>query len=246
MVSSQIYLNKNCDTKIYQINNIEDINNAEKLIEKPGFIILDNYKWQTDLTYFRKYQLDIKYDKSEYYKHHLYDEEFQEIRKKLKQEIRNLYCTLFPKYKFNDQTHYSFRPYVSCNESMHFDTRTNKDLFLTSYINLDILPRIYQLSYTFPYLAKKHPKYIRPLKKIHIGNQIRQDILTNKGPLHFGAPKHTLLLNYGTIWFFDPHLISHQVIFGRMAMGYMLEVSNSSNLRPQHIIKDLQDAKLNK
>ena len=131
---------------------------------------------------------------------------------------------------------------VTGPEWMHFDTKPIDKMLLTSYLNFDTLPRIYKISHTFPWLIKNECKAMRKLKKAEsfYPVTIRANTIKNKGVLRYITPKHTILFDPGTIWFFNPHMISHEVVFGRGAMGQSWLVSNSKCKSQTQLMRKLK------
>ena len=116
----------------------------------------------------------------------------------------------------------SYRPMISKDEPMHFDTGSIKcgKMHLMSILNFDIKPRHWKTSLSFNELVTIEYKY---LKKILINDsrlippsaKIREysrkdssSPLTNKNLIH------DIKFAPNTLWFANPKAISHQLVYG--------------------------------
>lgn len=230
---SEINIHPDCKTKIYLANNIDKALalNPSKIIENAGILVIDNIDWKFN---FNKIQKGLKnrtfreYD-SKFVDKNLDIEIVNELRKG-QQEVFDIFKQLFPNYKYKDRGKYSLglRNMITGPEPMHFDTKPYDQLILTSYINLDTQPRIYKISYTFKYLIETYPRWMKKLKALNknIPREMREITIKNKGRLTNKSPKHIAIFSPKTLWFFDPQLIAHEVIFGRGTMAQTWFVTN--------------------
>lgn len=228
---SEIYLNKDCKTKIHLFDlKKQAIPLCHEIIEKNGIVVIDNLVWNYDKKLVQK---NLEHNCR------IFDGEFKTISplpevmtelKLIQNQIAILVKEIFSAYSYERNGHgIGYRPMVTGPEWMHFDTKPVDKMALTCYLNLDNLPRIYKISHTFPWLIKNERKAMTKLKKAEsfYPVTIRANTIKNKGVINNRTPKHTILFDPGTIWFFNPHMVSHEVVFGRGAMGQSWWVLNS-------------------
>lgn len=241
---SKIYLNPDCKTKIHIFDGKNLIKNSGiSIIENDGFIVIDNYHWNFNQKLIQKSFENKCRSFDEKFKTEVISENVAIELQIIKQQIIELTEFLFSKYSLIAciKTK-SYRPMITGPEWMHFDTKLIDKLLLTSYLNLDSLPRIYKISHTFSYLIHNNYKKIKKLNKLNesVAVAIREETIRNTGLINNLTPKHLILLDYGTIWFFNPHIISHEIIFGRGAMGQGNFVSNSKVKSQKQLLEEIK------
>ncbi len=228
---SEIYLHKDCKTKIHRFDSkLISLPQCVDIIEKNGVIVIDNLVWNYNKELVQK---NLEHNCR------IFDGEFKTTLplpeviiqlKTVQSQIAILVKEIFNDYSYERNGHgLGYRPMVTGPEWIHFDSKPVDKMVLTCYLNLDILPRIYKISHTFLWLIKNERKAMLKIKKAEsfYPVTIRANTIKNKGVINNTTPKHTILFDPGTIWFFNPHMISHEVVFGRGAMGQSWWVYNS-------------------
>ncbi len=127
----------------------------------------------------------------------------------------------------------SFRPMITGPEPMHFDTYS-APATVTSFVNLSAVPRIYNIGRSLPQLIKYDRDGVASIVKSCKGNVddfsyiARQYAAEGKGPLGPKMPRHRVEFAPGSIWFFDPKTVSHEVVYGEGAFAFSWEVPGAA------------------
>lgn len=222
VMKTLIRRNVRCSTRIHQIDTINNIGLRAEDIAKDGLLIIDEYNWDFDWKILRKVL-----DRTQRYMHQPFINKSipSDIRKqiqKVKIQLEELFHKLYPNYEYMPRNGKSVRPLMTGPEPMHFDTfDTDGKTPLTAYINIDTQPRIYAIGHTFEYLTtnydsffKKHIIPVWKKTKQTPGNLVRAATSANIGPLKYDSPKHYILFEPKSVWFFNPKLVSHEVVYG--------------------------------
>lgn len=137
-----------------------------------------------------------------------------------------LFAQLYPTF-VSVEVRTSFRPMITGPEPLHFDTYGGEAPLVTAYINVSDEPREYGIGPNFPTLMLTHPDLLRRLKAngaIDVSYPLRQMGQKGEGPFGPLAPRHRVELAPGAIWFFNAKTVSHEVVYGRGAIGISWEV----------------------
>ena len=209
-------------------------------------LVIDNYPWPVDLRSLQKFQekrrrkFDDAFSVSA-------SQEAGEARRIFSDEIDRIFEMLYGHYYRPIEKRNSYRPGVTEGEPMHFDSQyLEGTIFITSYFNFSVRPRKYAVSHTFPWLVQSRPKATRKSAGLSLDPRssmvnIRAAALRGDPPLGKGVPRHRVWFASGSIWFFNPKMISHQVLFGDGALGHSWTVRESNpDLLPEHYLAMLE------
>jgi hypothetical protein len=139
--------------------------------------------------------------------------------------------------------HSSFRPMITGPEPLHYDSYGGEHPLVTAYMNVSNEPRTYCISYTFEQLLAEHRTATldafkhRKRPPDDASYPLRMLTQKNAGPLGPLAPRHTVHLAPGAIWFFNAKTVSHEVVYGAGAIGIGWEVPDSGAVMQRDSIK---------
>jgi hypothetical protein len=117
-------------------------------------------------------------------------------------------------------------------EPMHFDTYT-APTSITSFANVSLVPRVYNIGRNFQHMIEADRKAVQTVIEMCKGNlddfSYRARDLTKEGlpPLGKDMPRHRVEFAPGSIWFFNPKTVSHEVVYGEGAMSFAWEVKGA-------------------
>ncbi len=144
--------------------------------------------------------------------------------------LTQLAATLF-NYALVPAGKVSYRPMISENEPLHFDTYHVDcgQISLMSVLNFDIKPRLWQVGYNFREVCTSHRKDVQNILSGMPPNTspsvpLRTAGLQGIGPLREGAPVHKIAFAPNAVWFANPKTISHQILYGNGALFRTWEV----------------------
>ncbi len=208
---------------------------AAELFENHCLLVVDNVPWQADLDVIRsgliKKRREFKAPYSE-------GEAAKPVRKQVRNIIEHagkLFAELYPSYKSIEERT-SFRPMITGPEPLHFDTYGGQNPMVTAYVNVSSVPRVYHIGPTFPMLLQSHPDQMREAWKLAMlrgDTDVSYILRSDLGPLGREAPRHTVELAPGAIWFFNAKTVSHEVVYGEGAVGISWEVPDcGAKLQP--------------
>lgn len=169
------------------------------------------------------------------------------VQKQIDNVIANakaLFPVLYPDFK-SIMERVSWRPMVTGPEPLHLDTTHNDAPLVTAYINTSPEPRVYNIGPNLPMLLRGHPKEMKALfeksrtsgKPLDVSYALRQ--ILPDGPLGKAAPRHRVELAPGAIWFFNAKTVSHEVVFGRGAIGISWECPGCGAKSQAELFKEM-------
>ena len=129
--------------------------------------------------------------------------------------------------------HSSFRPMITGPEPLHYDSYGGEHPLVTAYVNVSAEPRVYRIGWNFEQLVDACPEGVRAamaqrrLPTDDIAWSLRKRTERGEGPLGPKAPRHTVRLAPGAIWFFNAKTVSHEVVHGTGAVGMGWQVPTS-------------------
>jgi hypothetical protein len=205
---------------------------AERLFLDHQLLVIDGIDWGEPLRVIQERGLE---GKSRAFKDPFISDrpapEVQDAVDAILRAIKELYPLL---YTWKPTiAHSSFRPMITGPEPMHYDSYGGEHPLVTAYMNVSTEPRTYCISYTFEQLLAAHPEETRAAYRERkrpdddASYPIRMRTQRGKGPLGHDAPRHTVHLAPGAIWFFNAKTVSHEVVYGAGAIGIGWEVPDS-------------------
>jgi hypothetical protein len=115
----------------------------------------------------------------------------------------------------------SYRPLITADEPLHYDTYDVPcgEISLMAVLNFDVRPRVWNVGPSFREICRDSAADIEEiLKKKKPGEAasvpIRTAGLNGFGPLKAGTPVHTIEFAPGAVWYANPKIISHKIVFG--------------------------------
>jgi hypothetical protein len=201
---------------------------AEKIFLDSQLLVLDGTSWDADLDVIRSGLVDKR---RAFKAPYLEREPKPEVRKHVRRLIDHakwLFPQIYPHFRSVEERT-SFRPMVTGPEPLHFDSYGGEAPLVTAYINVSDVPRVYKIGPNFPMLVETHPDELRALRDVAIKRGEPLDVSyalrqMDGGPLGPQAPRHHVELAPGAIWFFNAKTVSHEVVYGRGAVGISWEV----------------------
>ena len=182
-------------------------------------------------------------------------EEFRAAVLAANQELITLVDTLFPHYRYDKRLCiYNLSEMLSHN--LHFDSPQHADAHtqMRAFVNLDDFPRIWNISrrledvssefYQKGHLEEtigEHPReFTRRLTHAAFGDRY------DSGG-HF-QPKHAVAFQPGEVWFLNPNMLAHEVVYGRRLLDAVFLFDQACLLDPDRyfptIVQRLHEQKL--
>ncbi len=199
----------------------------ERVFIESRMLVFDGAPWDADMGLLQAALVDKKRAFKAPFNEGPPDPKIQRQIDLLISDARELFHSLYPSFK-SIMERVSWRPMITGPEPLHFDTTHNDAPLVTAYINITPEPRVYNIGPNFPMLLKQYPNVMKTLFKecklgapADVSYALRQ-MLPN-GPLGANSPRHRVELAPGTIWFFNAKTVSHEVVFGRGAVGVSWE-----------------------
>jgi hypothetical protein len=192
-----------------------------RLYERPGIIVIDNVIGEPLLTglreglsdYRRKFKEKFNFGRPE-------TETFKRAYNETIQRMTELTRMLFG-YDLKDGGTMSYRPLITADEPLHYDTYDVEcgKIALMAVLNFDVRPRVWNVGPSFREICRDSAGEIEEiLKKKKPGESpsvpIRSAGLKGFGPLKNGTPLHKVEFAPGAVWYANPKVISHQIIYG--------------------------------
>lgn len=149
-------------------------------------------------------------------------EQFQEAVRSANEELMNLSDTLFPYYKYDKRfCIYNLSEMLAHN--MHFDSPQHAEDFtqLRAFVNLDDFPRIWRVGERLETMVDECYRSAHLEKTIgkHLRYFTRKTTLATYGDRYqSGAhryPMHSIAFQPGEVWFLNPNMRAHEVVYGR-------------------------------
>jgi hypothetical protein len=138
---------------------------------------------------------------------------------KTEEAIYDIFAAIYPTYEVA-RISSSFRNMRSGPEPMHYDTYDPEGYnVVCAFMNVGTEDRVYKVSYDFGQLVEENPE-LRGLAKgwkaqgKNISAELRNRWLRERGPGKVWKVHHDVRFPPGSIWFFSPKTIAHQVIYG--------------------------------
>jgi hypothetical protein len=245
LVGSQAIMNPELGPTVHIASSVDEALSfsPQVLYAAAEFLVVDNYPWKADFELLRSgIDNTVKPFKAPFNDKPVPKEITNEVAR-LWLEADELFARLYPKFIATDLQG-SYRPMVTKNEPMHFDTRpAAPDIpFVTSFINFATTPRHYCIGPNLYWLCQHYPKLMAQIwqaskPKADVSFELRVRTMKDKPPLDSKAPKHKVALAPGAIWFFDAKTVSHEVVYGEGAIARSWTVPFCGALQQPQILK---------
>ncbi|GAA4748394.1 hypothetical protein GCM10023264_13080 [Sphingomonas daechungensis] len=165
-------------------------------------------------------------------------EEFRETVRQANDELLRLSDQLFPHYRYSKRfCIYNLTEMLAHN--MHFDSPQHAADFtqLRAFVNIDTFPRIWRIGGTLEEMVGDcyHSADLKKTIGKHPRMFSRQTTLSAFGDRYeSGAhpyPMHSIAFQPGEVWFLNPNMLAHEVVYGRRIMDgvFLFEASGLQN-----------------
>lgn len=194
---------------------------ARRTYEYPGVIIVDNVASGSELEGLREGITGRRRSFKERFNYGVPDSKtFLYSLSKVRERVRGLTEMLFG-YDLPAKSSRSYRPLITEGEPLHFDT-FNIDCGTTALmalLNFDVEPRRWRIGYSFREMCRQHGPQVEQLlaglrPDESPSSPLRAATISGSGPLGPGAPVHHINFAPGTVWFANPKVLSHEVVYG--------------------------------
>lgn len=210
-----------CPTDLTELETAEKQEEARRIYNRPGIIVVDNVIGEPILSGLREGLSEERRKFKEKFNRGLpTSESFRQAYRETSKRIRDLTRILFG-YELPEVSSPSYRPMITENEPLHYDTYEVEcgKFSLMSVLNFDVRPRVWKVGPSFREICRDSRKDVEEiLKNKHPGESpsvpLRSAGLRGTGPLNAGAPLHHIEFAPGAVWYANPKTTSHQIIYG--------------------------------
>lgn len=210
-----------CPADMSSLDAPEHQREMRRVFETPGIVVVDNVLDEHILAGLREGLSDERRKfKDKFNKGLPETASFKQAYKGAIARITDLTRHLFG-YELPDKGNRSYRPLVTADEPLHFDTYTIEcgKTPLMSVFNFDTRPRIWNVGPSFSDVCRDHPDDISAmLGRLAPGEslsmRIRDEGQQGIGPLREGAAVHRIQFAPGAVWYANPKTTSHQIVYG--------------------------------
>lgn len=210
-----------CPAVLSSLDAPEHQREMRRIFETPGIVVIDNVLDDGILSGLREgLSAERRKFKDKFNKGLPETASFRQAYKGAITRITELTWYLFG-YELPDKGNRSYRPLVTADEPLHFDTYTIDcgKTPLMSVFNFDTQPRVWNVGPSFSDVCKSHPDDISAmLDRLAPGESLsmrmRDEGQLGIGPLHKGTAVHRLQFAPGAVWYVNPKTTSHQIIYG--------------------------------
>jgi hypothetical protein len=226
--------------EIVIFQSVEDAiqNDPAALFERHGVLVIEGLKWATDLKLLSDNKLDqFKAFKEPQSSDPLPANAMDELNR-LYDEMAALLIRLYGSYAaagvFKDCTiGKSIRRMRTGPEPIHLDSFDSSNVpQILAFVNFDVNPRLWQISYTLPELVDCHKPLVQKIVSANVHNETQFNIVL-RNEIVDGAlsniPFEEIDLSHGTFWVVNAKTVLHGVKYGA---GAALWAVNSSKLPP--------------
>lgn len=252
---TQLRLNDRLETPVVSMDcprdlggpaNAERQRKAREIYERPGIIVIDNAVDESILAGLREGLSDHRRKFKDKFNHGLpRSESFKLAYRAAGERITKLTQALFG-YDLPSVSVPSYRPLITENEPLHFDTYEVEcgNISLMSVLNFDVRPRVWQVGPSFREICRDSRGDVEDiLKNKHPGESpsvpLRTAGLRGTGPLKDGTPVHEIEFAPGSVWYANPKTTSHQILYGGGAYFQQWTIGVSNCQCQACIIEDL-------
>lgn len=210
-----------CPTDLNELATPESQQEARKIFERPGVVIVDGAVDEATVDGLREGLSDQRRKFKDKFNNGLPDSErFKHAYGQAGRRMRELTEKLFG-YDLPPKGDRSYRPMITESEPLHFDTYAVPcgTASLMAVLNFDVRPRVWNVGPSFREMCRNHPADVQQiLKGLRPGESpsvpLRTAGLNGVGPLRAGTPVHQIEFAPGSVWYANPKTISHQIIYG--------------------------------
>lgn len=191
------------------------------IYERGGVIVVDDAIGEAILSGLREGLTSERRKFKDKFNHgHPESKRFNRAYTAISERMRELTLLLFG-YDLPAVSARSYRPMVTENEPLHYDTYHVEcgKMSLMSVLNFDVRPRVWNVGPSFRDICRDSGAEVQEiLKTKHPGESpsipLRSAGLRGTGPLGPGTPLHHIEFAPGTVWYANPKAVSHQIVYG--------------------------------
>jgi hypothetical protein len=210
-----------CPQDLTELATAERQQEMRRIYNRPGVIVMDNAIGEPILSGLREGLSDQRRKFKEKFNHGLpQTDTFRRAHKEVSKRITELTRMAFG-YELPEVSARSYRPMITENEPLHYDTYDVAcgTFSLMSVLNFDIRPRVWKIGPSFREICRDSRQEVEEiLKTKHPGESpsvpLRSAGLRGTGPLKAETPLHEIEFAPGAVWYANPKMISHQIVFG--------------------------------
>jgi hypothetical protein len=210
-----------CPQDLADLATAERQQEARRIYEAPGIIILDNAVGEATLEGLREgLTSERRKFKDKFNRGLPTSETFKRAHKDVSRRISEMTRKLFG-YDLPEECARSYRPMITEDEPLHYDTYDVEcgKFSLMAVVNFDTRARVWNVGPTFREICRDSgPDIEEILKNKRAGESasvpIRSAGLRGHGPLRPGIPLHHIEFAPGSVWYANPKTISHQITYG--------------------------------
>ncbi len=216
------------------------------------FLVIDDLDWDVD---FGPIQKSLSPDRRKF------EEAFNDgdpsksaLRqiKRIEWRVHHLFNTLYPGYEGKRFAKAGWRNQPTGPEPLHLDSYDPKGAAgIGVFVNVSAEPRRYRVGWKLEALChmKQQRQMIRDIwhtaqslsayPPSHFSVVLRRRWIDKEAPFDEEIPAHEVSFAPGSIWFWNPKLILHQVIHGTGALSMSWMVTNSGCILQAQILRGL-------
>lgn len=235
-----------CPANLADLGSAEDQQEARRIFEHPGVLVVDGVLDDSILNGLREGLSDERRKFKDKFNMGLPGtDSFKRAYKQAIARVTDLTERLFG-YELPEKGNRSYRPMITENEPLHFDTYTIEcgKTPLMSVFNFDVRPRIWNVGPSFRDVCCSHPDDVEAMlgqlsPAESLSMRLRDAGQKGIGPLREGASVHKIKFAPGSVWYANPKAISHQVIYGGGAQFETWTINEPACSCPRCVVKDI-------
>lgn len=210
-----------CPRDLTELSSAERQREMRRIYNRPGIIVLDNALGEPLLSGLREgLSEERRKFKEKFNRGHPTSATFKQAYTDTGKRITEITRMLFG-YELPDFSARSYRPMITENEPLHYDTYEVPcgTFSLMSVLNFDIRPRVWNVGPSFREMCRDSGHDVEEILKNKRPGEapsvpIRSAGLRGVGPLRAGIPLHHIEFAPGTVWYANPKTVSHQIVYG--------------------------------
>lgn len=228
--------------RIHVFERASDVPDAPRMFRDAELLVIDGVEWGADLATLRSALIPEQREfKGAFGPERTLPPEVTDAMAAIWAKANAVFATLYPYPQKGSNK--SFRPMITGPEPMHFDTFVAAPT-IVSFVNVSAVPRVYNIGPSFERLLADDRAGMRQMvvsckgKLDDISYVIRDWAMVGKGPLGADTPRHRVEFAPGSIWFFDPKRVSHEVVYGEGAISFSWEVPSHAARSQRELLRD--------
>jgi hypothetical protein len=210
-----------CPIELRELESPEKQREARRVFEDPGVVVVDGVFDEESLAGLREGLSRHRRKFKDKFNHGLpASETFKVANLNANARIRALTQSLFG-YDLPEKGSRSYRPMITENEPLHFDTYTVEcgKTAIMSVLNFDREPRVWNVGPTLREVCRDNGEEVTAMmvqlgKGETLSMRLREAGVRGSGPLKNGTATNCIEFAPGSVWYANPKVISHQIVYG--------------------------------